>query len=99
MTSAVSSATTVANADTALGLRSSTRMPMTAAALAPELMPMTSGLASGLRSIVWNVDPARPNASPTISPVSARGSRSVPTVKDAPSTSAPMITATTSESG
>ena len=37
---------------------------MTAAALAPELMPMTSGAASGLRSMVWKVMPPRPNDGP-----------------------------------
>ena len=59
-------------------------MPNTAAALAPELMPMMSGDASGLRSIVWKVTPAMPNAKPASSPSAARGSRSSPTVKDAP---------------
>ncbi len=39
-------------------------MPITAAALAPELMPMMSGEASGLRSIVWKVTPASPKAAP-----------------------------------
>ena len=61
-------------------------MPMTAAALAPVLIPMTSGLARALRSIVWNTTPPIPKQSPVNSAVAARGSRSSPTVKDAPGT-------------
>ncbi len=70
-----------------------------AAALAPELMPMTSGLASGLRSSVWKVAPATPNAMPASTAVRARGSRSVPTVNEAPVTWSPVSTAMTSEAG
>lgn len=70
-------------------------MPTTAAALAPELMPMTSGEASGLRSIVWNVTPAIPRHSPDRRPSTAScGSPSSPTVNAAPGTSSPMITCT-----
>ena len=35
-------------------------MAVTAAALAPELMPMTSGLARGFRSIRWKSAPDKP---------------------------------------
>ena len=66
-------------------------MPTTAAALAPELMPMMSGEASGLRSIVWKVTPAMPKRSPASRPSTARGRRSSPTVKDAPGTSSPRM--------
>ena len=52
-------------------------MQTTAAALAPGVMPMMSGLASGLRASVWKIAPETPKAAPTSSPVSARGSRSV----------------------
>ncbi len=48
-------------------------MPITAAALAPELMPMTSGDARGLRSMIWNVTPATPKQTPASTP--ERGSR------------------------
>ena len=65
----------------------STMSERIAAALAPEVIPMTSGLARGLRSMVWKVTPATPNATPARTPVSVRGIRSVPTVKDAPGTS------------
>ena len=41
-----------------------TTTAMTAPALAPSVMPRTSGLASGLRSITWNAQPAAPNAAP-----------------------------------
>ena len=46
----------------------------TAAALAPRLTPMMSGLASGLRSVVWKIAPPTPNAAPTSTPSTARGS-------------------------
>ena len=59
-------------------------MANAAAALAPELMPMMSGLASGLRSIVWNVTPPSPKQSPAAIASTARGRRSRPTVKEAP---------------
>ena len=48
---------------------------------------MTSGLARGLRSIVWNVTPPIPKQAPVTSAVTALGSRNGPTVKLAPSTS------------
>ena len=75
------------------------RLAPYAAALAPELMPMMSGLASGLRSIVWNVTPPRPKQIPATTASTVRGIRSVPTVKDAPGTSSPRITRITSDGG
>ena len=60
---------------------------------------MMSGLASGLRSIVWKVTPARPKLSPTRTARTARGSRSRPTVNDAPGTVSPMSTRQTSVEG
>ena len=65
------------------------RMQNTAVTLAPDVMPMTSGLAKGLRSIVWNVLPATPKANPTSAPASRRGSRTSHTAYVAPSMSAP----------
>ena len=51
-------------------------MPTTAAALAPELMPMMSGLASGLRSMrLEHASRPAPNAAPTSTASTARGSR------------------------
>ena len=40
-------------------------MQNTAAALAPASMPMMSGLASGLRAMLWKMAPEIPNAAPT----------------------------------
>ena len=47
---------------------------MTAAALAPRLTPTMSGLASGLRSVVWKIAPPTPKARPTSTASTARGS-------------------------
>ena len=74
-------------------------MHHTAAALAPAEIPMMSGLASGLRSMVWKAAPAAPKASPASRPARARGSRSVPIAKEAPLTCSPDSTRSTSESG
>ena len=71
-------------------------MAKAAAALAPALIPTMSGLARGLRSMVWNVTPPRPKHSPTTVASTARGSRRRPTVKVAPGTSWPRTTRTTS---
>src|SRR6478609_1671303 len=60
---------------------------MTDAADAPTLMPMMSGLASGLRKVVWNIAPAAPNARPARSPSRARGSLASMTMKEAPGAS------------
>ena len=54
----------MASSETAVSSSLRITMAMTAAALAPELMPMTSGAASGLRSMVWKVMPPRPNEAP-----------------------------------
>ena len=45
--------------------RAGRRSPNTAASDAPEVMPMKSGEASGLRAIDWNIAPDRPKAAPT----------------------------------
>ena len=78
------------------GDQPSTRMAKTAEAEGPEVMPMMSGLASWLRSIVWEVVPAIPKAIPASSPMIARGSRISPTSKEAPGTMSPESTASTS---
>ena len=57
---------------------------------------MTSGLASWLRSMVWEVVPAIPKAIPDSSPMTALGSRTSPTSKEAPGTVSPAITRRTS---
>ena len=61
----------------------------TAAALAPTLTPMMSGLASGLRSVVWKIAPPTPNAMPTSTPSTARGSLLSIRMNDAPGISSP----------
>ena len=48
-------------------------MTNTAAAAAPALMPMMSGLASGLRAMRWKIAPDSPKAAPTSSGGEARG--------------------------
>ena len=50
----------------------------------PALTPMTSGLASGLRSVVWKMAPPTPNASPTSTASTARGSLVSIRMNDAP---------------
>ena len=60
-----------------------TRMANTAAADAPAEIPIRSGLASGFRAICCSSAPESPNARPTSTPVSARGSRSSRTVNSA----------------
>ena len=49
------------------------RIATTAQALAPEVMPMMSGLASGLRTMDWKMAPEIPKQTPTATPMSARG--------------------------
>ena len=66
-----------------------TTMVNTAAALAPWLTPMTSGLASGLRSVVWKMAPLTPKADPTSTASTARGSLVSISTYDAPGISAP----------
>ena len=92
----MASAARIATTEVVVADSSSTTSATTAAALAPELMPMTSGEASGLRSIVWKVTPATPNAMPVSTAMLARGRRSSPTVKEAPGTVPPRSTAHTS---
>ena len=75
---------------------SSTTMQNTAAALAPESMPMMSGLASGLRAMLWKMAPEIPKAAPTRMAVIARGRRSVRTMNSDCSSPAPKIAGTTS---
>jgi hypothetical protein len=58
----------------------STTIDSTAAVVAPDVTPMTSGLASGLRRSCWKIAPARPNAVPASRPTRARGSRNVCTM-------------------
>lgn len=62
------------------------------AAEAPEEMPMISGEASWLRSMVWKVTPAMPKAIPAATATVARGRRSSPTVNEAPGTVSPIKT-------
>ena len=50
---------------------------------------MMSGLASGLRSVVWKIAPPTPNATPTRTPSTARGSLLSIRMKDAPGISSP----------
>ncbi len=57
---------------------------VTAAALAPRLTPTMSGLASGLRSVVWKIAPPMPKARPTSTASTARGSLDSMTMKVAP---------------
>lgn len=71
-------------------------MATTAAALAPAVIPMMSGLASGLRTSVWKIAPESPNATPTHTAVTVRGRRRSHTTKVAPSMSAPPTTRRTS---
>ena len=66
-------------------------MQNTAAALAPASMPMMSGLASGLRAMLWKMAPEIPNAAPTRTAVMARGRRSVRTMNSDCSSPAPKI--------
>ncbi|MNI85679.1 hypothetical protein D3C73_1426960 [compost metagenome] len=54
-------------------------------------MPMMSGLASGLRSMVWNRAPARPKAMPIMVPTTARGSLCSITMKLAPGIFSPPV--------
>ena len=86
-------ATAPANATSATGVpvQPSRTTAKTAAALAPRLMPRTSGLASGLRSIDWNAAPADANAAPARTAMQARGSVDSMKMKDAPGMVVPVI--------
>ena len=76
----ISAATTSApaNAATDTAGPSSPRSSIdpTAARLAPPVTPRMSGLASGLRSVVWKSAPPRPRAVPAMIAARTRGSRS-----------------------
>ena len=54
-------------------------------------MPITSGLASGLRSIVWKSPPESPKAMPIMAPMTARGSLASITMKLAPGIFSPPV--------
>ncbi|MNN96348.1 hypothetical protein D3C81_2153170 [compost metagenome] len=60
---------------------------------------MTFGFASGLRSMVWKVLPARPKANPANRPASIRGSRMVFTAKETPLICSPIRVRSTSLTG
>ena len=80
-------------------LSPNTTSPVTAAALAPSVTPITSGLASGLRSMDWKAAPEPPRASPAPSATSAVGSLVSRKMKLAGPRSAPsrIRTASTAE--
>ncbi len=86
---AVASPATIATNGTTEGSRCNAVREKTAAALAPDVMPMMSGEASGLRSMVWKTQPPIPKAAPVSRPRATRGIRSSPTVKEAPGTVPP----------
>ena len=71
----MSSAPTKENADTAKPLSPKIKIASTALALAPDVMPMMSGLASGFLIMAWKIAPAIPKQNPTGRPVTTRGSR------------------------
>ena len=83
------SAPVTANADTETPSRSSVTIAKTAAVLAPRLTPITSGLASALRSVVWKIAPLTPRAAPTMTASRARGSLVSIRMYVAPGMSAP----------
>ena len=58
-----------------------------------------SGLPSGLRETLWKIAPAIPNATPTSSPVSTRGARSVSTMNALAGSPWPTSVASTSRGG
>ena len=63
-----------AEADLQRGAAATSRITTSAPVAAPVVKPMTSGLPSGLRVMLWKIAPAIPNAAPTSSAVSTRGS-------------------------
>ena len=64
----MSSAPTKEKADTANPLSPKIKIASTALALAPEVMPMMSGLASGFLIMAWKIAPEMPKHSPTSRP-------------------------------
>ncbi|KOG53542.1 hypothetical protein ADK76_27290 [Streptomyces griseoflavus] len=95
----MTSAPASAPAETAVPPSPSATMQVAAAALAPEVMPMTSGLASGLRTRLWKIAPDMPNPRPASSPVSTRGSRMSRTNNWLFQSARPVIAPITSGSG
>lgn len=75
MAAAVPALPSTAHGDAAAAPMWATRMQPTATTLAPEVMPMTSGLARGFLSMVWKVLPATPKANPASTPAARRGRR------------------------
>ena len=76
-----------------------TAMAVTAAADPPAVTPRRSGDASGLRATDCNRAPETPSSAPTKAAVYARGARSCPTTKSAPSEETPTPAFNTSGSG
>ena len=72
--SATARAPTMAAAETGQPVQPARAITVMAAALAPRLTPTMSGLASGLRSVVWKMAPPTPKATPTSTASTARGS-------------------------
>ena len=99
MMNAVSTAPAIANTDTATPVRPSVMMANTANALAPYVTPMMSGLASGLRAMLWKIAPDMPSAAPTSRPVSALGNRSRLTMNSVARSPPPNSVFTTSMTG
>jgi hypothetical protein len=73
-TSATPRAPATAAAETGHPVQPARAIAETAAALAPRLTPTMSGLASGLRNVVWKMAPPAPNARPASTARTARGS-------------------------
>jgi hypothetical protein len=82
-----------------LAVPSRTTIVSTAQAAAPAVMPMMSGLASGLRAMRWKIAPERPKAAPTRTAAKPRGSRRVRTTKSVSGRPWPTSVATTSPNG
>ena len=76
MSAATTSAPANAASDTTGPSSPSSSIEPTAARLAPPVTPRMSGLASGLRSVVWKSAPPSPSAVPAMIAAATRGSRS-----------------------
>lgn len=72
---------------------------ITAPAEEPSVTPITSGLASGLRSRVWKMVPESPKAVLTSSATTAVGRRWSITMKEYPGTTSPLIARSARSSG
>lgn len=66
---------------------------------APGLMPMRVGSTSGLISTVWSIAPASPSIAPAVMAMSARGSRSCPTIAVTTGSAEWWISAATTSEG